>query len=92
MWCLGVVVYMMVSGGLEPFWRGNQVQTQRRTIRAQYSFSDQAFQRVSDLAKQFIEGLLQLQPNKRMTALTAMRHMWMRTEPATSPKVSQGIP
>ena len=21
MWCLGVVVYMMVSGGIEPFWQ-----------------------------------------------------------------------
>jgi serine/threonine protein kinase len=33
MWSLGVIMYMMVSGGLSPFWGGNEYRTQRNVTR-----------------------------------------------------------
>ena len=33
MWSLGIIMYMMVSGGLSPFWGGNEYRTQRNVLR-----------------------------------------------------------
>ena len=33
MWSLGVIMYMMVSGGLSPFWGGNEYKTQRNVLK-----------------------------------------------------------
>merc|ERR1719228_1928468 len=63
---LGVIVYMLVSGGLEPFWDGNEYRTIRRTIRGRWNFNHDVFKDVSDQAKAFIQGLLKLTPSDRM--------------------------
>ena len=33
MWSLGVIMYMMISGGLSPFWGGTEYRTQRNVLR-----------------------------------------------------------
>lgn len=33
MWSAGVILYMMLSGGVSPFWAGSEYRTQRRIIR-----------------------------------------------------------
>ena len=62
---LGVIVYMLVSGGVEPFWDGNEFRTVRRTIKGKWNFNHTSFRDVSDGAKSFIEGLLRLSPRDR---------------------------
>ena len=37
MWSLGVVLMMMVSGGISPFWAGSDIATQRRVVRSPLS-------------------------------------------------------
>lgn len=37
MWSLGVILYMMLSGGVSPFWAGSEYRTQRRVIRGIYN-------------------------------------------------------
>ena len=32
-WSIGVILFMMVSGGLSPFWGGNEYRTQRNVLR-----------------------------------------------------------
>lgn len=36
MWSIGVILYMMVTGGLSPFWAGNELITQRLILRGTF--------------------------------------------------------
>ena len=56
MFSLGVVVYMLVSGGREPFWDVNDIRTIRNTVRKDPSFHFSEFKDVSENAKNFIAG------------------------------------
>jgi len=77
MFSLGVIVYMLVSGGLEPFWDGNEYRTIRRTIRGRWNFNHSAFKDVGDQAKAFIQGLLKLTPSDRLTGAQCLNHPWL---------------
>ena len=56
MFSLGVVVYMLVSGGREPFWDVNDIRTIRNTVRRDPSFNFNEFENISENAKNFIRG------------------------------------
>lgn len=77
MFSLGVIVYMLVSGGVEPFWDGNEFRTVRRTIKGKWNFNHTSFRDVSDGAKSFIEGLLRLSPRDRLSTSQCLGHPWL---------------
>ena len=61
MWSVGVVLYMMVSGGLSPYWAGNEYRTQRLILRGQLAsagFNQGNFKDVSQSAIECISHLL----------------------------------
>ena len=73
MFSLGVVIYMLVSGGYEPFWDGSDIRyvwisgltshdyicrAIRNTLRKEVSFDANAFNNVSREAKDFIKSKL----------------------------------
>ena len=39
LWSFGVMLFMMVSGGLSPFWAGNDYKTEARVLGGLHSFS-----------------------------------------------------
>ena len=53
---LGVIVYMLVSGGLEPFWDGNDTRAIKNTLKREVSFYHTEFNGVSSAAKDFIKS------------------------------------
>jgi len=77
MFSLGVVVYMLVSGGREPFWDASDIRTIRNTIRRDPSFSFSEFRYVSENAKDFIKGLLEKSQRRRMTGEECIKHPWL---------------
>jgi len=81
MFSLGVIVYMLVSGGVEPFWDGNCVktikETIRRTIKGKWNFNHTSFRDVSEGAKSFIDGLLRLSPRDRLSTSQCLGHPWL---------------
>ena len=67
MWSVGVLFYMMVSGGISPFWDGTEVGTERNISNVKYSrggFTHSSFQEISSEAKECISKLLTLDPSK----------------------------
>ncbi|KAL7064324.1 hypothetical protein AAHC03_04779 [Spirometra sp. Aus1] len=78
MWSVGVLSYILLSG-LSPFSGQDTNETLMNVSRGTYDFNDEAFNNVSDNAKDFISKLLQKQPEKRMTVFDALNHPWLNS-------------
>ena len=62
MWGVGVIAYLLVSGGVSPFWGGNRYRTMAKTLSCDYTFELKNFEKISEEAKSFIKNLLILEP------------------------------
>ena len=72
MWSVGVLFYMMVSGGISPFWDGTEKGTERNILRAKFvrgGFTHTSFRDISKEAKECISILLNLEPSKNQIFL-----------------------
>ena len=62
MWGVGVIAYLLVSGGVSPFWGGNRYRTMANTLSCNFTFELKNFEKISEEAKSFISNLLILEP------------------------------
>ncbi|KAM9839733.1 serine/threonine-protein kinase H1-like [Aulostomus maculatus] len=85
MWALGVISYIVLSGSM-PFEEDSRTRLYRSVLRGRYSFCGEPWPSVSNLAKDFIQRLLSLDPATRLTANQAIHHPWMVTMAAASSK------
>lgn len=76
MWSVGVICYVLLSG-LSPFMGENDIQTYSNICRAEYDFDDDAFDPVSQDARDFISGLLLHRKESRMTAIQCLESPWL---------------
>uniref|UniRef100_A0A673X4C8 Si:ch211-27e6.1 n=1 Tax=Salmo trutta TaxID=8032 RepID=A0A673X4C8_SALTR len=83
MWALGVIAYILLSGSM-PFEDDSRPRLYRAILRGRYSFHGEPWPSVSNLAKDFIERLLGVDPSSRLTAIQALRHPWVVTMSASS--------
>ncbi|XP_067934437.1 twitchin-like [Watersipora subatra] len=79
MWACGVLSYVLLSG-LSPFAGEDDYDTLLNVGKSEYDFDDEAFNNVSDLAKDFISKLLLKKPEDRMTVHQASEHPWIKEE------------
>ncbi|XP_039983504.1 serine/threonine-protein kinase H1-like [Xiphias gladius] len=83
MWALGVIAYIVLSGSM-PFEDSSRTRLYRSIVRGKYRFHGDPWPSVSNLAKDFIQCLLALDPASRLTADQAIRHSWVVTMAASS--------
>uniref|UniRef100_UPI00358F3350 myosin light chain kinase 2, skeletal/cardiac muscle-like isoform X2 n=1 Tax=Myxine glutinosa TaxID=7769 RepID=UPI00358F3350 len=76
MWSLGIIAYMLVSG-LSPFLGDDEAETLSNIVQENWSFDDEAFEDISDEAKDFVTGLLIKDKGGRMSALQCLKHPWL---------------
>ena len=76
MWSVGVICYVLLSG-LSPFVGENDVDTFANITRADYDFEDDAFEAVSEEARDFISGLLVHRKEDRMNAKKCLDSSWL---------------
>lgn len=83
LWAVGVILYILLSGTM-PFDDENYARLYRQILKAKYSYDGQHWKDVSSLAKNFIDGLLTVDPVKRMTAAESLKHPWLTTPTQSS--------
>jgi len=77
MWSLGVIIFMMVTGGFSPFYSHKQLKMQRKILRGNYNIEHQQFASVSREAKDIVRALLVVVPSNRMTTVECHDHKWL---------------
>lgn len=86
LWSVGVVSYMLLSGGLNPFWGPPREMSwdQRKKImidrimRCDYmKMKGPSWDKISPEAKSFVQSLLQMNPKRRPTAAAALQSEWI---------------
>ena len=79
MWSIGIICYVLLSG-LSPFMGDNDAETFANITRAEYDFNDEAFDTVSQNARDFIGALLVKQKENRLSAQECLKHTWLDPE------------
>jgi len=77
MWSAGVILYMMLSGGVSPFWAGSEYRTQRRIIRGIFSLDHPNFKDISNSALNCISSVLEIDGARRLSATACLEHQWL---------------
>ncbi|KAJ1354608.1 putative ribosomal protein S6 kinase alpha-2 [Parelaphostrongylus tenuis] len=82
LWSLGVVLFTMLSGQV-PFHARSKTESateiMERIRKAQFSFDGEAWKAVSVDAKQLINGLLTVDPKKRLSMQELSHHVWLNS-------------
>ncbi|XP_023372047.1 myosin light chain kinase, smooth muscle isoform X1 [Otolemur garnettii] len=76
MWSIGVICYILVSG-LSPFMGDNDNETLSNVTSATWDFDDEAFDEISDDAKDFISSLLKKDMKSRLDCTQCLQHPWL---------------
>lgn len=79
LWACGVVCFVMLAGKF-PFYGDSDEKFMRR-LRAGVQFPAKEWRNVSKPAKSLIRGLLDPNPETRLTAQQALDHRWLQEEP-----------
>lgn len=85
MWGVGCVAFVMLAGYPPFYYDGDTRKSQqtpqvlRRIRRGKYYMREQEWGGVSDDGKAFVAGLLEAEPEKRMTVEQCLRHPWLST-------------
>ncbi|VDN59908.1 unnamed protein product [Dracunculus medinensis] len=77
MWALGVVTYILLSGG-SPFLGENREETFINISAVNYNFNEKYFSKISPQAKDFIKNLFVKDIRKRATVNECLLHPWIR--------------
>uniref|UniRef100_A0A7S1IVJ5 Protein kinase domain-containing protein n=1 Tax=Eutreptiella gymnastica TaxID=73025 RepID=A0A7S1IVJ5_9EUGL len=76
-WSAGVITYVLLSG--QPAFQAQKRDQLFRLIRdKEPTFEGSVWDRISPIAKDFIQKLLIKDPQKRMTAAQALEHPWLK--------------
>lgn len=86
MWSLGVICYVLLSG-ISPFMGDNDAETFSNITRAEFDFDDEAFEDISEEAKDFISKLLVKDRRKRMLVSDCLNHIWLSKKPKLEDKI-----
>ncbi|KYO27260.1 myosin light chain kinase 3 [Alligator mississippiensis] len=85
MWSVGVITYILLSG-LSPFLGETDAETMNYIVNCSWDFDAEAFEQVSEEAKDFIAKLLVKEKSCRISATQCLKHEWLNDLPGKAKK------
>ena len=80
-WGVGIIAYMLITGGKSPFYGGNRFRTIAKILTCSYELDSLPELRyISAEAKHFIQSVLIIDPRQRLTASQCLEHPWLSAE------------
>ena len=93
-WSLGVVAFILLSGGDRPFWDGNQKKLIRMVSdgsgKHKHNYRDASWTKRSLTCRGFIDSCLTKDPQQRPSAASLLGHAWIQLAPR-SENVAQTV-
>ena len=89
MWSIGVIVFMLLSG--RPPFYGPETAMLNDIAEGRYRMKPSRWQGVSADAKNFVQSLLQVDPDRRLTASKALNHPWVARRSKQNKKVNPEV-
>ncbi|EEF32406.1 calcium-dependent protein kinase, putative [Ricinus communis] len=83
-WSIGVISYILLCGS-RPFWARTESGIFRSVLRSDPNFDDLPWPSVTPEGKDFVKRLLNKDYRKRMTAVQALTHPWLRDDSRSIP-------
>jgi len=77
LWSLGIIVFVLLAGYM-PF-RGDDLQVRQAIAAGACDWREERWKHVSEEGTDFVKKLLEVDPDKRMTAHQALKHPWIKT-------------
>lgn len=75
MWSVGVIAFILLAGSM-PFY-GSEATQMENIMNGRYKFKPEKWNSVSKAARDFVQKLLQVNPEARLTARKALEHVWI---------------
>uniref|UniRef100_M4B4N3 Uncharacterized protein n=1 Tax=Hyaloperonospora arabidopsidis (strain Emoy2) TaxID=559515 RepID=M4B4N3_HYAAE len=88
MFALGIVLYILLCGS-HPFDTYNNLpdeEIRKRILQGKFRTQSRAWRSISPSARDLIQKLLEIDPNKRLSAEQALQHPWLRNQYQVSPE------
>ncbi|XP_064414591.1 myosin light chain kinase 3 [Latimeria chalumnae] len=85
MWSMGIITYMLLSG-LSPFLGETETETMNNIVQCNWCFDAEAFEHVSEEAKDFISKLIVKEKCVRVNATQCLKHDWLNNLPEKAKK------
>jgi len=77
LWAVGVILYIMLCG-YPPFYSEDDDEVFDQILDGNYTYPSPHWDNISGLAKDLIDHLLVLNPNKRFSAEDTLNHPWLK--------------
>lgn len=77
LWSAGVICFLLLSDEF-PFWADNDDDIIAKIQQGDFSFSGPHWDSVSNMGKDFVAKLLEVDEDKRMSSEEALLHPWIR--------------
>ncbi|KAH7291157.1 hypothetical protein KP509_29G002800 [Ceratopteris richardii] len=76
-WSVGIITYILLCGS-RPFWARTESGIFKAVLKSDPTFDETPWPSISDGAKDFVRKLLIKDRHRRMTAVQALTHPWLR--------------